>query len=172
MSYDSSSVTVSVDVKEVQAMFVRLSEIGTVKTKEIKAVVRKAALPIKAAAKAEVPVNKKTVNTLHATVRRHYRGGKFKLKVQIHEPGNLRKSIYIFNSRVNKLLVYIGNMTGRSKSYSAPYGRLIHFGFRAGGKTHVQPNPFMDRAYERSWDNSISVLSSGLWAIIKRESEK
>jgi hypothetical protein len=169
----AGSIQVSVDIGEVQAMFERLSKIGTVETKEIRAVIRKAAMPIRRSAKSIAPVNKRIVNTLHATVRKHYQGGKFKLKAQIHAPGNLRKSISIIPGKKNKLMFYVGAAVGKSKAFSALYSKFLIMGFHPhGGKTFVQPNPFMDRAKAQSWDESISILSTGLWNIIKRESEK
>ena len=181
----SDNITVTVDIKEVQAMFARLAEIGTVKTSEIKSVVRKAAAPIRSAAKSVAPVNKKNVNTIHATIRQHYGGGKFTLKAQMHAPGNLRRSISVWFSKKNKnsLIAYVGAAIGKSKAYSAPYSKFIILGFKTrrgagksmsklGAKARVLPNPFMNRAETMAWDQSISILSTGLWNIIKRESEK
>lgn len=167
MKTSGNSFWVDVDTSEVQAMFTRLAKAGAT-PKEIQPILRKAATPLRDDAKSKTPVNQRNVNTLHAVARKHYGGGKFSIKVQIHKPGNLRRSVAIFRSKRNQFVLYVGNIVGRKAANDGWYGRLIHTGFKAGGKTSVAPNPFMDKAFEAKSSQVIEIIKSGLLALIEK----
>jgi len=171
MKTSGNSFWVDVDTSEVQAMFDRLAKAGAT-PKDIQPILRKAATPLRDDAKAKTPVNNRTVNTLHAIARKHYRGGKFSIKVQIHKPGNLRRSVAIFKSKRNKFILYVGNIVGRKAANDGWYGRLIHSGFKAGGKTSVAPNPFMDKAFESKSGQVLEILKDGLLELIEKYENK
>lgn len=163
---------IDVEMRGVQEMFTRLSKAGA-KTKDIQPILRKAALPLKQEAKLTAPKNEKNINTIHATVRKHYGGGKVKLKTQIHAPGNLRRSIDIFKSKKTGSLLFVGNLVGRSARYDGWYGRLITFGFKPGKKgTTVKPNDFMGRSVNRRGSEVLSRLTDGLMALIEKYENK
>jgi HK97 gp10 family phage protein len=171
MNTSGNNFWVDVDTREVQAMFDRLAKAGAT-PKDIQPILRKAATPLRQEARSKAPVNKSTVNTLHATVRRHYSGGKVRLKVQIHAPGNLRKSIAIFKSKRNKFILYVGNLVGRSATNDGWYGRLVHAGFKAGGKTSVMPKPFMDQAFSAKSSEVLNIITKGLLDLINKYENK
>jgi HK97 gp10 family phage protein len=171
MNTSGNSFWVDVDTREVEAMFKRLALAGST-PKDIQPILRKAAIPLRQQAKSETPVNNNSNGAIQATARRHYQGGKFKIKVQIHKPGNLRRSIAIFTSKRNKFILYVGNLTGRSKTYDGWYGRLIHSGFKAGGKTTVAPNPFMDKAFSKKSGEVLNIITTGLLNLINKAENK
>jgi HK97 gp10 family phage protein len=107
-----------------------------VKRREVLKILGQAANPTVKAARVEAPKSKKP----------HVQAGKRTYK--IIQPGNLKKSIGKIrgkrgSAKINAVL-YVGPRA-KGRKNDGWYGAMVH-----GGTVHQSPNPFMDRAYNKT----------------------
>lgn len=134
-------------------------------TKERKKILRRAARPLRAAARKGVKDAKKPVKRYSTPkVINSLRAPKGKGRVAaIYHPGNLRRSIKILNFRRAKTAVFVGPKVGAqgAAQFGKPgqktdgyYGQMVEFGTKQSS-----PNPFMRPAFTKTKGQVVAIIT-------------
>ncbi len=137
------STLVGVDIKGMDELIHKLSQIGDArKTRRALISIHRPVLrPVVAAAKREAPKRSSVIMSGPRAGKKQSQNNKF------GPSPNLKKAIGIIVGKGNpNINMYVGPRAGSKRKNDGWYARLIHYGFKAGGRTTVPANPFMDRA--------------------------
>lgn len=144
-----------------------LKEMGEkVGKREVMKAIRKGAKPVVSEAKKKAPVSgKKTFMTAH----RHISKGVQSTRLQLHKPGELKRSIGIISGR-GGWSIYIGPRFGRATAANdAWYAHFVEFGTASTGWGRgIKAQPYMRPAWDMTHRKVIDLIGSELSQVVDR----